>query len=253
MATNETTQPQLYVVCRISCISLTIKSRCTFKYFVFRISTIMGTLLIVRHGETEWNAAGRIQGHTDIGLSSNGVDQARSLGKRLLGLSIDVAYSSDLRRTSETAKLALSDRDVVLHQTPMLREYHKGEFEGMTLSEIKEQFPGEYPKYLEKNLDYAPKGGESTREVSARISQIIGKIKSEHIEQTVLIVSHGGVLRSAMVSLLGMPLEGNWSFVFGNCGLTIVDTFQDNAVLRQFNDISHLDGPVHHGMAGTTG
>ena len=68
-----------------------------------------------------------------------------------------------------------------------------------------------------------------------------------------LIVSHGGVLRAAMVSLLRMPLDGNWSFVFGNCGLTIIDTFEDNAVLRQFNDISHLDGLVHHGVAGATG
>ena len=213
----------------------------------------MGTLLIARHGETEWNAEGRIQGHTDIGLSSNGVDQARSLGDRLSGLSIDAAYSSDLRRTSETARLALGERDIVLNQTSMLREYHKGDFEGMTLPEIKEQFPDEYLKYLEKNLDYAPQGGESTRAVSARMAQIISKIKSKHLDQTVLIVSHGGVLRAAMVSLLDMPLEGNWSFVFGNCGLTIVDIFKDNSVLRQFNDISHLNGPVHHGMAGTTG
>ena len=213
----------------------------------------MGTLLIARHGETEWNAAGRIQGHTDIGLSSNGADQARSLGKRLSGLSIDAAYSSDLRRTSETARLVLGERDIALIETPMLREYHKGEFEGMTLSEIEAQFPDEYPKYLEKNLDYAPKGGESTRTVSVRIAQIISEITSNHLDHTVLIVSHGGVLRAAMVSLLRMPLEGNWSFVFGNCGLTIIDTFEDNAVLRQFNDISHLDGLVHHGVSGATG
>ena len=74
----------------------------------------MGTLLITRHGETEWNAAGRIQGHTDIGLSSIGAAQARSLGERLSGLSIDAAYSSDLKRTSETAKLALRERRPVL-------------------------------------------------------------------------------------------------------------------------------------------
>jgi len=67
----------------------------------------MGTLLIVRHGETEWNAEGRIQGHTDIGLSEKGAEQARSLGLRLAGMNIDVAYTSDLKRTSETAKLAL--------------------------------------------------------------------------------------------------------------------------------------------------
>ena len=97
----------------------------------------MGTLLIVRHGETEWNAVGRIQGHTDIGLSEKGAEQALALGERLDGLSIDAAYSSDLKRSSETAKIALGGREIVLNETPMLREYHKGAFEGLTLPEIK--------------------------------------------------------------------------------------------------------------------
>ena len=210
----------------------------------------MGTLLIVRHGETEWNAEGRIQGHTDIGLSENGAQQARSLGQRLADRQIDVAYSSDLKRTSETARLALGHRNVVLNETPRLREYHKGIFEGMTLTEIQTQFPDEYPKYLEKDLSYAPEGGETTRDVSTRMASIIQEIKAKHLDETVLVVSHGGALRAAMVSLLGMPLEGNWSFVFGNCGLTMVDTFADNAVLRLFNDTSHINGTVHHGMSG---
>ena len=210
----------------------------------------MGTLLIVRHGETEWNAEGRIQGHTDIGLSENGAQQARSLGQRLADRQIDVAYSSDLKRTSETARLALGDRNVILNETPRLREYHKGIFEGMTLTEIQTQFPDEYPKYLEKDLSYAPEGGETTRDVSTRMASIFQEIKAKHLDETVLVVSHGGALRAAMVSLLGMPLEGNWSFVFGNCGLTMVDTFADNAVLRLFNDTSHINGTVHHGMSG---
>jgi len=225
-------------------------NRYTFKYIVFRISTRMGTLLIVRHGETDWNAQGRIQGHTDIRLSEKGAEQARSLRQRLADCQIDVAYSSDLKRTSETAKLALGDRDLVLNQTPRLREYHKGVFEGMTLEEIKSQYPAEYPKYLEKDLSYAPEGGETTRDVSIRMASIFEEIKTKHLEETVLVVSHGGVLRAAMVSLLGMPLEGNWSFVFGNCGLTMVETFADNAVLRLFNDTSHITGTVHHGMTG---
>ena len=210
----------------------------------------MGTLLIVRHGETEWNAEGRIQGHTDIGLSENGAQQARSLGQRLADRQIDVAYSSALKRTSETARLALGHRNVVLNETPRLREYHKGIFEGMTLTEIQTQFPDEYPKYLEKDLSYAPEGGETTRDVSTRMASIFQEIKAKHLDETVLVVSHGGALRAAMVSLLGMPLEGNWSFVFGNCGLTMVDTFADNAVLRLFNDTSHINGTVHHGMSG---
>ncbi len=119
----------------------------------------MGTLLIVRHGETEWNAVGRIQGHTDIGLSEKGAEQARSLGARLAGLSIDTAYSSDLKRTSETAIIALGGREIVLNETPMLREYHKGAFEGLTLTEIRAQFPEEYPRYLEKTLITLLKAG----------------------------------------------------------------------------------------------
>ena len=230
-------------------VDIKTKYLCTFKCIVFRISTRMGTLLIVRHGETEWNAEGRIQGHTDIGLSEKGAEQARSLGQRLADRQIDVAYSSDLKRTSETAKLALGGRDITLNETPRLREYNKGIFEGMTLSEIQEKFPAEYPKYLEKDLSYAPEGGETTRDVSTRMASIFAEIKANHLDETVLVVSHGGVLRAAMVSLLGMPLEGNWSFVFGNCGLTMVDTYTDNAVLRLFNDTSHINGTVHHGMA----
>jgi broad specificity phosphatase PhoE len=230
-------------------VDIKTKYLCTFKCIVFRISTRMGTLLIVRHGETEWNAEGRIQGHTDIGLSEKGAEQARSLGQRLADRQIDVAYSSDLKRTSETAKLALGGRDITLNETPRLREYNKGIFEGMTLSEIQEKFPAEYPKYLEKDLSYAPEGGETTRDVSTRMASIFAEIKANHLDETVLVVSHGGVLRAAMVSLLGMPLEGNWSFVFGNCGLTMVDTYTDNAVLRLFNDTSHINGTVHQGMA----
>lgn len=209
---------------------------------MIRISIRMGTIFIVRHGETDWNAQGRIQGHTDIGLSEQGAEQARRLSNRLASVPINAAYCSDLKRASETAKLALGERGVVPHETPLLREYHKGAFEGLTLPQIQAQFPNEYPKYLEKDLDYAPEGGETVRTVSTRMEGILGEIKARHLDETVLVVGHGGSLRAAMVSLLGMPLEGNWSFVFGNCALTIVDTYHDNAVLRLFNDKSHLDG-----------
>jgi len=230
------------VVCQNILTPLTNTHRCTFKCVVFRISTRMGTLLIVRHGETVWNAEGRIQGHADIALSDEGTEQARLLGKRLAQLPIDVAYCSDLKRASETAKLALGDRDIVLNETPRLREYHKGSFEGLTLPEIKSRFPDDYPRYLEKSLDYAPEDGETTRGVSARMAIIFDEIRARHLNETVLVVGHGGSLRAAMVSLLRLPLEGNWSFVFGNCGLTMVDTYQDNVVLRLFNDTSHLNG-----------
>ena len=200
----------------------------------------MGQLFIVRHGETVWNREGRIQGHTDVALSDKGKDQAARLADRLSSVSFDAAYASDLCRASATASLILQGRDVPLYPTSRLREYHKGAFEGMTDAELRAQFPDEYPSYVSKDLDYAPEGGESTRDVSDRMSSVICEIKERHLNERVLVVGHGGSMRAAMMALLGMPLDANWRFVFGNCTLTIVDTYHDNAVLRLFNDGSHL-------------
>ena len=202
----------------------------------------MGQLYIVRHGETVWNREGRIQGHTNVGLSHQGMEQARLLGQRLKPVPFDAAYASDLSRAADTAAVILDGRDVPISPTPRLREYHKGAFEGMTEGELRSQYPNEYPGYVSKDLDYAPEGGESTRAVSERMASIINEIKERHLNDTVLIVGHGGSLRAAMMALLGMSLDANWRFLFGNCHLTIVDTYHDNAVLRLFNDGSHLTG-----------
>ena len=205
----------------------------------------MGRLLIVRHGETVWNHQGRIQGHTDVALSERGRQQARRLAGRLAGTPIDAAYCSDLRRAAETAEAILQDRPddppaPPLQPTPRLREYHKGAYEGLTDAEIRSRFPGEYPAYLTKDLDFAPAGGESVRAVSVRMAAVIHEIKARHLGETALVVGHGGSLRAALRGLLGMPPDGNWRFAFANCGLTIVETYADNAVLRLFNDTSHL-------------
>lgn len=200
----------------------------------------MGKLYIVRHGETVWNREGRIQGHTDVGLSERGREQARLLARRLASAPLDAAYASDLCRAADTAAAVLAGRNVPLYPTPRLREYHKGAFEGMTEGELRAQYPAEYPGYVAKDLDYAPEGGESTRGVSARMTGVINEIKERHLNDAVLVVGHGGSLRAAMMALLGMSMDANWRFVFGNCTLTIVDTYHDNAVLRLFNDGSHL-------------
>lgn len=201
----------------------------------------MGKLYIVRHGETVWNREGRIQGHTDVELSERGQAQAKLAAQRLRKVPIDVAYASDLRRAADTATTILEGRNIPLHTTPQLREYHKGAFEGLTEAELRAQYPAQYPGYVAKDLDYAPDGGgESVRDVCARMSAAINEIRQRHLSDAVLLVGHGGSLRAAMMTLLGMPLDANWRFIFGNCTLTIIDTYPDNAVLRLFNDGSHL-------------
>lgn len=201
----------------------------------------MGRWLIVRHGETEWNADGRVQGHTDIGLSDKGAEQSRLIAGRLAECSIDVAYSSDLSRCTETALEILDRRIVKLQTTPRLREYNKGVFEGLTVAETEDRYPKLLAASVMKNLDFAPPGGESIRQTSARIGSFVAEIREHHPDETILIVGHGGALRAAFVALLELPLEANWRFSLANCGLSVVDTYPDNAVLRLYNDTSHLD------------
>ncbi len=202
----------------------------------------MGRWFIVRHGETEWNAQGRVQGHTDIGLSEQGIIQAEAVCARLARVEIDVAYSSDLRRSAETARQILGPREVQLCTTAQLREYNKGVFEGLTPEETGQRYPQLYAASKVNDLDFAPPGGESIRQASARMADFISGMKARHQDDNVLIVGHGGALRAAFVALMELPLEANWRFALGNCGLSMVDVFPDNAVLHLFNDTSHLDG-----------
>ena len=204
----------------------------------------MGIIYITRHGETEWNAAGRIQGHTDVPLSERGREQARMLARRLSGLRIDAAYASDLSRAAETAQVALGERDLPITFTAELREYNKGVFEGLTEREYREQYPELYGPSLVNDLDFAPPGGETVRETSARLHRIVQKVRAAHRDESALIVGHGGSLRAGVVSLLDLPLEANWKFAMHNCGLTVIHTYPDNAVMHLYNDTSHISGVV---------
>lgn len=202
----------------------------------------MANWFILRHGETDWNAQGRIQGHSDVALSLTGGQQAELAAERLAQVPFDVAYCSDLKRSAETARRILGSREVPLHTSPELREYHKGVFEGLTAAETKDCYPEMYAASVTKDLDFAPTGGESTRQVSVRLAGFVEKLRQRHFDDTVLIVGHGGALRAAFVALMELPLEANWRFEMANCGLSVVDIYTDNAVLRLFNDTSHLDG-----------
>lgn len=200
----------------------------------------MGQVYIIRHGETEWNAEGRIQGHTDIPLSDKGIRQAQSVAERLSQVDFAAAYSSDLSRTHETAQIILGNSGASLNPTPQLREFHKGVFEGLTVDEYAQEFPDLYQASLKNDLDFAPTGGESIRVGSERMARFARETIEKHLDDTVLIVGHGGSLRSLIVAMMALPLEANWKFVMHNCALSLVYTYPDNTVLHLYNDTAHL-------------
>ena len=201
----------------------------------------MGRLLLVRHGETPWNLDGRLQGSTDVDLSDKGREQARLAGRRLSTTAIDVAYSSNQSRARETAEIILEGRDVPLHAIPELRERSHGVFEGLTAKERRERYPEMFAASVLNNLDFAPIGGETFRQTNRRMAAWAQDFQDAHMDETVLVVGHGGTLRAAILGWLDLPDHTTFRFVMANCGLSIIDTYPDNAVLRLYNDTSHLD------------
>ena len=201
----------------------------------------MGRLLLVRHGETPWNLDGRLQGSTDVDISDKGREQARFAARRLSAATIDLAYSSDQSRARETAEIILEGRDVPLHSIPELRERSHGVFEGLTAKERQHRYPEMFAASVLNNLDFAPTGGETFRQTNRRMAAWARNFQNAHLDKTVLVVGHGGTLRAAILGWLDLPDHATFRFLMANCGLSIIDTYPDNAVLRLYNDTSHLE------------
>jgi broad specificity phosphatase PhoE len=171
-------------------------------------------LYLARHGETEWNRIGRWQGATDIPLSDIGRAQARLLGDRLRDRRIARVHASQLSRALETAQIVAALLGAPAPAAdPRLRERGYGAFEGLTREECAERFPGIWEQYL-TDRRAVPPGAEPQAEVTERITAAMTEIATRADAQSesgaILVVSHGGVIRSFIHSAIGVvppPLE----------------------------------------------
>ena len=199
----------------------------------------MARLLLVRHGKTEWNEAGRYVGRSDIGLSASGLREAEALGQHLAGERIDAIYCSNLKRAVQTAQVIASGRDVELVICEELREMDFGELEGLTLEEIRQRRP-EFDWWTGRDADMQFPQGESVRRVASRVGPFAGRLERHAEGETVLIVAHGGTLRALICLLLGLNLEHWWQIGLDSASLTVVDTYPERTVLSLLNDVCHL-------------
>ena len=169
-------------------------------------------ILLARHGETDWNAERRWQGHADPPLNELGREQARSLGAALAGRAIAAVYSSDLQRASETARIAAEPLGLPVRLEERLREVDVGEWSGLTTAEIEERFPGAVERRRAGGNGWEL--GESYEAMGERIEAGLLAIAAERPGQTVLVVTHGGPVRM-MRRLTGVRGE-EWQRV-ANC------------------------------------
>ncbi len=154
------------------------------------------TIYVARHGETEWNVKGLIQGHSDSNLTKNGIKQAKILGKELKDIKFDAVYSSDLWRAKRTAEIVTLERKLAVVTQKALRERNFGGLEGKTRENLKI-----LSELKRKNVPYESIGIEADEKVVARAITLLREIAVAYIGKNVLVVSHGGLLRALLIHL----------------------------------------------------
>lgn len=197
-------------------------------------------LIIVRHGETVWNALGRQQGHLDSPLSPLGIRQAEAIAERLSTERFDALYTSDLGRAHATAQriAARTGREVIVDKG--LRERNLGIFQALTMEEVAARYPEEYARFKSGDPDYRIPRGESARERHERIVAAVGKIVSRHAGGRIVIVAHGGVLQSLFRHAVGLPLSAPRTFKLFNASLNTFFVENGSWKLGAWGDTNHL-------------
>lgn len=198
-------------------------------------------ILAIRHGETAWNRETRIQGHLDIPLNEVGQAQARRVAAALQGEPIDVIYSSDLCRARQTAEAIATSTGAPLRIERDLRERAFGVFEGLTWNEIAERWPDHSERWRRRDLDFAAEGGENLVRFSARCVPAVERLAQAHPGQTLVIVTHGGVLDCLYRAGTRLPLEAARSWVLGNATINRLLYSPEGLSLVGWNDDFHLE------------
>jgi broad specificity phosphatase PhoE len=199
-------------------------------------------ILAVRHGEAEWNVAGREMGHLDSALTHLGQLQASALSRRLGRLRVDIVYTSDLGRAQRTGERISEACGVPLVVDEGLRERNMGIFQGLTVQEMRDQFPEERSAYESDRLDYVIPGGESGRQRLERSVRVMTAIAESHPDQNVVAVTHGGFLMGFFEHVLGMPSGEGWRFRRYNASFNAFEYLDGRWSLETWNDVQHLAG-----------
>lgn len=203
----------------------------------------MTRLYLVRHGETEWNRASKVQGSTDIELSREGIKQARLLAEKLTGEDIDLIYSSSLKRALGTAEIAAGCLSRKIVKSEKYHEICLGPWEGMTINEIKEKYGEHFRIYREDPANFRLPGAETFIELAERTYNAILEIVNRHKGKNILLVSHGTAIKAAIIKILGIDIANYTKFRIDNASISIIGFIDDDPgkpVVLCLNDTSHL-------------
>lgn len=200
----------------------------------------MTRICFVRHGETDWNTALRMQGHIDLPLNATGLTQALAIGHHFSGIWADALYSSDLLRARQTAQPIAESLKLPIVLRPDLRERNFGRCEGLTFEEIVEKFPEDARAIKRRDPDYVSSGGESRRQHQSRILEHVGSLVSDHPGQSIVVVTHGGVLDVIYRRVHGWPPNAPRDYPIPNAGINWVSIDGERWRIESWGETAHL-------------
>lgn len=193
-------------------------------------------IYLLRHGETEENKSRFYYGKLDVSLNEAGIAQSVKAGELLKEIKFDSIYISERKRTRETAEAALNNKNLNLIIDKRINEIDFGKFEGKNYEQIQKEFPSEYEMWNNNWKEFAPPGGESYRQFYSRTKEFLDDILNKE-QENVLVVTHGGVIRTIYCCVLNGNLDLYWKFSSKNCDISIIKYEYGNLFI---DSISHV-------------
>jgi probable phosphoglycerate mutase len=199
---------------------------------------------MVRHGETAWNAEGRVQGQLDIPLNDVGRAQARATAEVLAGHDFTAIYCSDLLRVRQTAEPSARRLALPVAYMAELRERHYGMFETLTYVEVREKFPEQYARFRDKDPDFDFEGGESLRLFNERSLKAVGDLVGRHQGEQILVFTHGGVLEMVYRHARAVGLSSPRDFEIPNAGINWIEVTSGAWKVWTWAEVAHLEAAL---------
>ena len=206
--------------------------------------TLATRIIAIRHGETDWNVATRIQGHTDIPLNDQGRWQAERLAEALADEPLDAVYASDLGRAYETARAFAEPKGLAVGTEIGLRERLFGSFEGMSFDEIEQRWPDQALRWRKRDPAFGPEGGETLSAFYERVVATVRGLALRHAGQSIAVVSHGGVLDCLYRAATRLALDAPRTWQVGNASINRLLHSEGGLALVGWSDTGHLDHAV---------
>ena len=201
-------------------------------------------ILAIRHGQTAWNADGRIQGHTDIPLDELGQWQAEQLAQALADDELQAIVASDLQRARQTAAPLAARKGLPVQTDVGLRERGFGDFEGLSFAQIELRWPEQAAAWRQRDPDFGARGGEVLRDFRARVVAAVERLALAHRGQCIALVTHGGVLDLLYREATRLALDAPRTWQLANAGINRLLHSGQGLTLVGWADVGHLDGPT---------